>query len=115
MTEQDLHNNWPIRPEQDNQQLHSSEVKLNRTFRDVRKILTKPYDPKYQYPLEMRFRTSIGRIVAIGLIEDRSGKPDRPKFIRFYDEWHGKRDEAVSLGYALRTFEEYSEKKSAIS
>jgi len=107
--------NWPVRPEQDVMLLRSMTIRLSRDFRDVRWLLTKPYDEKYQTPIETRLRTSTGRVIAIGLIEQRNGDPTRPRFTRFHEEWHGNRDKAVGVGYEVKTFGKYLEQKAAKS
>lgn len=104
--------NWAVRPELDAPQLRSMTIRLSRDFREVRWLLTKPYDEKYQTPIETRLRTSPGRVIAVGAIEQRNGDPTRPRFTRFYEEWNGNRDKAVEVGYEVKTFREYLEKKA---
>ena len=100
----------PVPREEDLRTLTTLNKRIGLMFNEMGSMLRKPYTPSLQLPLETRFRTSPGRIVAIGNIELRLGRVRRPIFTARYDEWYVNYDEAIERGYKIKKFVEYLEK-----
>lgn len=91
----------------DQEILEATANHLETIFSEIDKILGKSRTEGQQIAIEGRLRSSVGRIIAVGIIERRYGFDDTPLFEVLKAKWNGTRNKASGLGYNVREFEEY--------
>ena len=93
-------------------QLKNTEARVRIKFDEIDGMLQKPFDTRYQSPLESRFRSSAGGLLAmhcmerdVGIFRGDGGGTPVARAMR--GGWINNRVTAVGMGYEIEKFEEY--------